>query len=58
MEWSLTLHDEGTDTSQILITDLRVMVLRQVLVDPVEKLIDLTLLVDVHSLLLCFGLIL
>ena len=48
LKWALTLHDEGSDSSQVLIVDFRVRVLAHVLVDPIEQLIDFTLLVDVH----------
>ena len=48
LEWALTLHHEGSDSSQIFIIDLGLRVLAHVLVDPVEELIDLALLVNVH----------
>ena len=48
LKWTLALYDKGPDSGQILVTDLRVRVLAHILVDPIEQIIDLTLLVNVH----------
>ena len=42
------LYDKRSHTSQILVTDLRLRVLADVLVDTVEELVNLALLVDIH----------
>ena len=42
------LYDKRSNPGQILITDLRLRVLTDVLVDTVEELVDFALLVDIH----------
>ena len=42
------LYDKCSDSSQILITDLRLWILADVLVDAVKELVNLALLVDIH----------